>query len=263
MPFTYEYPRPALTVDDAIFAIRGGELSLLMIKRAHAPFKGAWALPGGFVDAHEPLEKAAARELEEETGVSGLSLVQLGAYGDPGRDPRGHTVSVAFLTFVGPGRAQPKAGDDAAAADWVPVARLIGAKGKKPPRLAFDHARIVRDALARLRFEVGRLGPECALEFVGETFSLGELQGVVEAVLGRAVDKRNFRSKLDALGRLVAVDARKVGRHRPAQLFRWSAPSQAAASEATEPRKPAKTVKKRPAKKRPAKKVATRAKPRG
>ena len=96
MPYTYEYPRPAVTVDVVLFTIRAGDLAVLMIRRGGAPFKGHWALPGGFVEENESLERAASRELKEETGIEQAALEQLGAFGDPGRDPRGHTVSVAF-----------------------------------------------------------------------------------------------------------------------------------------------------------------------
>lgn len=250
MPFTYEYPRPAVTVDVSIFTIRGGELAVLLIKRGKAPFRGAWALPGGFVDESESLERAAARELYEETGLSGVRLVQVGAFGDPGRDPRGHTVSVAFLAFaVAAGRplGKVKAGDDAAAAEWHPVASLgiDRAPTRGSPKLAFDHARVLATALARLRDEVARGVPSASLEFVPQRFTMSELQHVHEAVLGRAVDKRNFRAKLLASKTVTAAEAeRRTGRHRPAQLFRWTSEAKAEMpapkAHARAPRKPAK-----------------------
>lgn len=141
MPFTYDYPRPAVTVDLALFAAEGRELQVLMIQRKQDPFAGRWALPGGFVDADEDLAAAAKRELREETGLRSGRLVQLGAYGKPGRDPRGHTVSVVFFAACDRAKARGAAGDDAAACAWWPVRRL--------PRLAFDHKVVVRDAVAR------------------------------------------------------------------------------------------------------------------
>lgn len=153
MPFTYEYPRPAVTVDVAVFARQGKEkeLRVLLIVRKHAPFEGRWALPGGFVDENESLEAAAHRELEEETGLTGLSLRQVAAFGDPGRDPRGHTVSIAFVTTADEATAKVRAGDDAASAEWHPWSALdLGqACGGKVP-LAFDHAKVLLAAKERL-----------------------------------------------------------------------------------------------------------------
>jgi 8-oxo-dGTP diphosphatase len=220
MPYTYEHPRPAVTVDVVLFTIRAGELVVLMIRRGGAPFRGFWALPGGFVEENESLERAAARELREETGIEQSALEQLGAFGDPGRDPRGHTVSVAFYAFlVAP--ARPVAADDAADAQWVAVTTLARS------RIAFDHARIIALAVERLRehLAVGVHDPRAkrTLELVPARFTLSELQHVHEAVLGRQLDKRNFRAKL-LLRNLVepVASAHRTGRHRPAQLYRWS-----------------------------------------
>jgi 8-oxo-dGTP diphosphatase len=135
--YCYEYPRPAVTVDIACFAEHEGRTHVLLIQRAHAPFAGRWALPGGFVDEHEALEAAAARELLEETGLTCESLVQFRAYGDPGRDPRGHTVTIAFLAGF-PSCVDVAGMDDAAAARWFAVDAM--------PPLAFDHDRVVPEA---------------------------------------------------------------------------------------------------------------------
>jgi 8-oxo-dGTP diphosphatase len=152
VPYTYEYPRPAVTVDVAVFAHRGADLVVLLIERKHDPFKGAWALPGGFVDESEPLEVAAARELREETGLTGLTLTQVAAFGDPGRDPRGHTVSICFVTEADLATAQPTAGDDAARAEWHRWADLPLTRPAKDGeiRLAFDHAVVLLAARAKL-----------------------------------------------------------------------------------------------------------------
>jgi len=139
----HEYPRPALTVDVVLLTGDDLEMKVLLIQRGQEPFKGRWALPGGFVDEMERLEDAAARELEEETGLRPhVGLMQLAAYGDPGRDPRGWTVSVAFVGQLDETQ-EPIAGDDAAQADWFLVWDL--------PRLAFDHEVIIEDAIRRVR----------------------------------------------------------------------------------------------------------------
>ncbi len=133
--YTYDYPRPMVTVDAAILSMREGKRHVLLIRRGRPPFEGSWALPGGFVEMDEPLEAAAARELAEETGLTGFALRQLHTFGDPGRDPRGRSISVVYW-----GEAPPDAvaigGDDAAEAGWFPMDAL--------PPLAFDHEKIVR-----------------------------------------------------------------------------------------------------------------------
>lgn len=142
--YCYPYARPAVTVDMVLarnVARRGTEV--LLIRRGQAPYRGRWALPGGFVDADESLENAARRELLEETGVQVSSLRQIGAFGDPGRDPRGHTVSVAYLAALEGKSIQPIAGDDARAVEWFALESL--------PALAFDHARIIAAAVKMMR----------------------------------------------------------------------------------------------------------------
>ena len=139
------YEKPALTVDIVVVAPFEGRHKVLLIRRKHPPFEGRWAIPGGFVDPHEPLEAAARRELLEETGVEPAHLQQLHTFGAPGRDPRGWTVSVAYLALFEEGTAQsihPRAGDDAADVGWFD---LIA-----PPPLAFDHAEILAHARQRL-----------------------------------------------------------------------------------------------------------------
>jgi 8-oxo-dGTP diphosphatase len=137
----YDYPRPAVTVDIILFRRgRRNRLEVLLIRRGREPFADCWAFPGGFVDKDESLEDAAARELKEETGLEGISFHQLGAFGDPGRDPRGHTVSVAY-TAVLEGDYQAVASDDASDVAWHWIKQL--------PELAFDHAKILRLAVNR------------------------------------------------------------------------------------------------------------------
>lgn len=137
-----EYPKPSLTADVVAFRYHGGHLQLLLIQRRNAPFQGAYAFPGGFVEKDEPLEQAARRELEEETSLSGLQLFPIGAFGDPGRDPRGWTATAAYVGLCAPD-AYAKAGDDAAALEWFDLQHL--------PELAFDHAQILEAARQKLR----------------------------------------------------------------------------------------------------------------
>ncbi len=140
--FCYDYPRPAVTAD-IVVVTREARPRVLLIRRRKSPFAGMWALPGGFVDEHEALEAAARRELHEETGLRIARLEQIGAFGAPGRDPRGHTISVAYLGRLDAARVRPCPGDDAADAAWHPLHRL--------PPLAFDHAEIVTAARRHLR----------------------------------------------------------------------------------------------------------------
>jgi 8-oxo-dGTP diphosphatase len=144
MPGTncYEFPRPAVTAD-IVIVTHDPEPQVLLIQRKEDPFAGYWALPGGFLNQEESLAAAASRELLEETGVSGVELEQLAAFADPGRDPRGWTVTVAFLARVDRSAVKPKAGDDAAAVKWHPL-------DKPPKKLAFDHDKILARARARL-----------------------------------------------------------------------------------------------------------------
>jgi 8-oxo-dGTP diphosphatase len=141
--FTYDYPRPAVTVDIAIVT-RERKPRVLLIRRKHPPFAGKWALPGGFVDMDESLEEGARRELQEETGIKAARLEQVHTFGDPGRDPRGRTITVVYLARVAFSDVEPKAADDAAEVGWFPLHRL--------PDLAFDH----RQILAMIRKRIGQ-----------------------------------------------------------------------------------------------------------
>ncbi|HMG32780.1 MAG TPA: NUDIX hydrolase [Blastocatellia bacterium] len=145
--YCYDYPRPALTVDIVLFRRNHDVHEVLLIKRGREPFKDKWAFPGGFVDQDESLEDAAARELVEETGLTSIRLEQIGAFGDPGRDPRGHTVSVAFGAIIN-GDVKAEAGDDAAQVKWHSAAR--------PGPLAFDHRKILAVALDHFRVNGAR-----------------------------------------------------------------------------------------------------------
>jgi 8-oxo-dGTP diphosphatase len=212
MPHTYQYPRAALTVDCVVFGFDGGELKVLLIQRALAPFKGQWALPGGFVRVDETIDAAARRELVEETGLGDVFLEQLYTFGVVDRDPRERVVSVAHYALVKLSDHKAKAATDAAEAEWFPLSKL--------PKLAFDHAEILALALTRLRGKV-RYQP-IGFELLPPKFTLSELQHLYEAILETALDKRNFRKKVLGFGLLVALkETRMAGRHRPAQLFQF------------------------------------------
>jgi 8-oxo-dGTP diphosphatase len=214
MAHTYQYPRAALTVDGVVFGFGAGELKVLLIQRALEPFKGKWALPGGFVHVDETLDDAARRELFEETGLEDIYLEQLYTFGAVKRDPRERVVSVAYYALVKLSDHKAKAATDAAEAKWFPVSQL--------PKLAFDHADIVAVALARLQGKV-RYQP-IGFELLPPKFTLSDLQHLYEAILGAELDKRNFRKKVLGFGLLVALNESQVGgRHRPAQLFRFDA----------------------------------------
>jgi 8-oxo-dGTP diphosphatase len=139
--FTYDYPRPALTADVVVVS-RDARPHVLLIKRKYEPFAGTWALPGGYVDEHERPADAAVREVKEETGIDVTDLEHLYTAGDPGRDPRGWTISVVFMTQVDTKSVKPKAADDAKAVKWWPLDAF--------PPLAFDHAMLLERARARI-----------------------------------------------------------------------------------------------------------------
>ena len=206
-------PAVRVAVDLVIFTVREGALQVLLIERGIPPFQGQWALPGGFVLDRETLEEAARRELEEETGLRDVYLEQLYTFGDPDRDPRGRTIAVAYYALTPP--AEPRAATDAAKAAWHPAARL--------PKLAFDHAKILKSGLERLRAKVGY--STVGFELLPRQFTLPELQSLYEAILERPLDKRNFRKKVLSLGLIKAEgQKRSNGAHRPASLYSFALP---------------------------------------
>src|SRR6058998_3364101 len=190
MSYHYKYPRPALTVDCVVFGFDEGELKVLLIERALAPFKGRWALPGGFVRVDETVDDAARRELVEETGLRDVFLEQLYTFGEVNRDPRERVVSVAYYALVKLADFSTKAATDARDARWFPLSKV--------PQLAFDHAEILATALTRLKGKV-RYQP-IGFELLPPKFTLSELQHLYESVLGAKLDKRNFRKKVLGFG---------------------------------------------------------------
>ncbi len=198
-------------------------LSLLLIERGIPPWKGLHALPGGFVHPDETLEAAARRELAEETGIAdlGVALVeQLATFGDPGRDPRSRTVSVAHTALVPHHRvSHAKGGDDAASASFHRIldGAVVDERDRRIP-LAFDHEVIVRVAVERLRARVTYTTAPFVL--MPDEFTLAELQAAYEAILGTSLHRRAFRERVEREGWVVATGGTRTGAHRPARLFR-------------------------------------------
>jgi len=213
--YTYEYPRPSVTVDIVVFGYAGNaSLQVLLIQRAAPPFRDQWALPGGFVEMDEDLEAGAQRELTEETGLRDLFLEQLYTFGRPDRDPRGRVISIAYYALVNLQDHTPRAASDAVAAAWFPLREL--------PPLAFDHAEILTVAKARLSTKV-RYQP-IGFELLPEEFTLAELQTLYETLLNAGpLNKRNFRTRIKDMGILEEVGKQSGVAHRPAILYRFNA----------------------------------------
>jgi 8-oxo-dGTP diphosphatase len=214
-----DMPKPTpllMTVDIVALSVRSDEgLCALAVRRGSDPHKGRWALPGGFVDKDEPLDKAALRELAEETGVASrsLKLSQVATYGSPKRDPRGRVVSVAWLTAL-PADTAVTGGDDASDAQWFPVTDLL-----KPRKLAFDHATILKDALALAGRELE--DSSFGTRFLARSFTVSDLREVYEAVWEQPLDAGNFQRKVTGVPGLLKPTGRTVqrGRGRPPALY--------------------------------------------
>ena len=182
--YCYKYPHPAVTTDCVIFGFDGSELQVLLIERGIEPFKGKWAFPGGFLNMDETAQEGALRELKEETGLENAYIEQFNTYSDPGRDPRERVITIAHYALV---RIQEvKGGDDAAKAQWFPI--------DKVPQLAFDHDKILRDAMRKLREKI-HFEP-IGFELLPEKFTMKELQILYESILGVKFDRRNFAKKM-------------------------------------------------------------------
>lgn len=213
-----QFPAFAVTVDVVILTMAHGELQVLLVRRGQAPFQGMWAIPGGFKLPNETLGEAARRELAEETGVDAASLLtQFGAYGDPGRDPRMNVVTVGYLAVLRD-VGTVAAGTDAADASLIPVPEVLNGKVE----LAFDHMKILADAIERVRVELEVTGVASA--FVGATFTLAELRAVYEAVWGVHLDGANFRRSIVTESGWVIPTGRRAqpgtSGGKPAELFR-------------------------------------------
>jgi len=218
---TRAFPRFAVTVDIVLLSVVAGTLHVLLIERADRTHRGMWALPGGFKKPDETLDEAASRELLEETNVAAPGhLTQFHSYGDPGRDPRGNVVTVAYLAAVPPlDNRRVAGGGDASRADGVPVDDVV--RGRR--KLAFDHARIIRDAVDHVVDQIDRT--PIALGFLGPTFTITDIRRVHEAVVGEPLDAANFRRRLLSVDRPIIQPTDRLNNPgtdggRPATLYR-------------------------------------------
>ena len=197
--YTYDYPRPAVTTDCVIFGYDGKELKVLLIERGIEPFKGCWAFPGGFLNMDEDALAGARRELKEETGLENAFIEQFHTFSEPGRDPRGRVITIAHYALVK--IQEVEGGDDASQAGWFPI-------GEVPP-LAFDHDRILRMAMSRLKERI-HFEP-VGFELLPDVFTMPQLQNLYEAILEVHFDRRNFASKMLKLGILEDTGDRPAG----------------------------------------------------
>lgn len=219
MAYTYDYPRPAVTVDCVVFGYEANAtLKVLLIKRKLPPFKGLWALPGGFVLLNESVDSAAARELTEETGIANVFLEQLYTFGSVNRDPRDRVISVAYYALINLQAVQ--AASDASDAQWFSVQEIQTAIHNTTDigSIAFDHLEILTCAVQRLQNKI-RYKP-IGFELLPKKFTLTQLQQLYEQILGRGLDKRNFRKKILKMDLLAETGEKEQGvAHRAAKLY--------------------------------------------
>lgn len=207
-----KYERPSVTVDVVIFGLHSGRLHVLMVQRKHWPYAEHWAIPGGFVNMDESLEMAARRELEEETGVHDVYMEQLYTFGDPGRDPRTRVISVAYFALIRTEEQALQVSDESNDVCWFPVDEL-------PKDLAFDHEKILRFAIDRLRSKLEYT--TLAFQLLPKEFSLPKLKRIYEEILGEQLDKANFYRKLRDSDLLEDTGKLLNSRGRPARLYRF------------------------------------------
>jgi 8-oxo-dGTP diphosphatase len=213
MPFSYEFPRAAVTVDCVVFGLDDTDLKVLLIRRDLPPFENRWALPGGFVRLDETLDDAARRELLEETGLERVFLEQLYSFSGIDRDPRERVITVAYYALVRLSDHRVQAATDARDAAWLALDDL--------PDLAFDHSDILQTAHQRLQSKV-RYQP-IGFELLPQKFTLTQLQKLYEIILDRPLDKRNFRKKILGMNLLVELDEVETDvAHRAARLYRFN-----------------------------------------
>ena len=202
-----------LTTDCVVFGYTGDALEVALIERKQKPFKGEWALPGGFLEGNETVEECAYRELQEETNIDDLYLEQFHVFSEPDRDPRGRVITTAFFALVNEEGIQLSASEDAKSVQWWPAYNL--------PPLAFDHHKIYQMALKKMRLSVEE--NLIAFKLLPKEFTLTQLQSLYEAIYNESYDKRNFRKKLAKLDFIKPAGAKTLkGKHRPAKLYRFA-----------------------------------------
>lgn len=203
--YSYDYARPMVTVDAVLLRLCEGELQALLIKRAQAPHKGKWALPGGFINMNETLEQSIQREVAEETGVTEIRfLTRLDVYGDPGRDPRGRVITVAFMGIL-PADTEARAGDDAAEAIWMPVESV-------PEKMAFDHDKMISDALELVMTRAH--SGSGVFDFLPRSFTLDQLRQTLDAIFMEKWDAKKYLQYF--------LDSKLVRRLRGGKKYRFN-----------------------------------------
>lgn len=209
--YTYKYPHPAVTTDCIIFTFTDSRLKVLLIRRGLEPYKGCWALPGGFIKPEESADQCAMRELREETSLTVSHMRQFHTFSAPDRDPRERVITIAYYALIP--HSEVMGGDDAAEADWFEVKDL--------PDLAFDHEEILRKALEDLRRRI-HFEP-VGFELLPEKFTMRSLQSLYEELLGVEFDRRNFHNKMLHLGLIEEIPEEQVfeSPRRPARLYRF------------------------------------------
>ncbi len=201
-----------VAVDLAIFTVQEARLELLLIRMKREPYTGQWALPGGRIRGDETVEAAATRELSEKAGIRDVYLEQLYTFSEPGRDPRARCISVAHMALIRPD-APLRTTDKYSGIGWFPVTRL--------PTLAFDHKQVAAYAIQRLRAKLE--WTDVARNLLEKTFTLGELQRLYEAILGKRLDARNFQRRAQQIGLVKDTGRMRTGQaYRPARLFRFA-----------------------------------------
>lgn len=204
-----EYPKPAVTVDIVIFTIHNKKLKVLLIKRGLEPFRGMWAIPGGFVKMDESLEEAAKRELMEETGAKDIYLEQLYTFGDIHRDPRDRVITVAYMALTNSDDIKLTADTDVSDVKWFSIEDL--------PKLAFDHQKIFDYAIKRLRWKFEYT--PAAFSMLPGKFTMSDIQSIYEIAFNKKFDKRNFNKKIRSLNILNKESTKKDVSYRPPKLY--------------------------------------------